>query len=79
MIKIYFTGSGFYVPTVVVDNEINDDLIAILDELHERCELPVPLHEPQELIEEGFDLDDYIPINGGEYYIDMVERVEELL
>jgi len=79
MIKIYFTGSGFYVPTVVVDNEINDDLIAILDELHERCELPVPLYTLEELEEEGDDLDNYIPINGGEYYIDMIERVEELL
>ena len=85
MIKLYFKVTGFYVPTVVIDVECYSDLMAIINDLYEQDRLPVRLYTEEEM--EDLDpspmttediKDDWIPINGGEYWIEGVERVEEL-
>lgn len=85
MIKLYFKASGLYVPTVIVDVECYSDLMAVIEDLYEQDRLPVPLYTEEEM-EDLYPLpmttedvkDDWIPINGGEYWIEGLDRVEEL-
>ena len=85
MIKLYFKAIGLYVPTVIVDAECYSDLMAIIDDLYEQDRLPVRLFTEEEM-EDLHPLpmtaedvkDDWIPINGGEYWIEGLDRVEEL-
>jgi len=85
MIKLYFKASGLYVPTVIVDAECYSDLMAVIEDLYEQDRLPVRLYTEEEM-EDLYPLpmtaedvkDDWIPINGGEYWIEGLDRVEEL-
>ena len=85
MIKLYFKTVGLYVPTVVVDNDCYCDLTAIINDLYEQDKLPVRLYTEEEM-EDLYPLpmttkdveDDWMPVNGGEYWIEGLERVEEL-
>ena len=64
MLKInLLTGTAFTV-AIKVEGDINSDLIRLLDEYYyEHGTLPVGM---------------YIPINGGEYWIEGVSSVEEV-
>ena len=79
MMKLYFKASGFYTPTVVVDGDCYSDLMALIDDLHEQNALPVPLYTTEEMeeITDG-DNETWLPINGGQYWIEGLDRIEEL-
>ena len=86
MIKIYFIGiSIFYETSIIVEGTMHSDLIAIVDQLHEENRLPVPLYTMKQALnlyetdEEGMEeLENWLPVNGGEYYIKGIDRVEEV-
>ena len=82
MMKIYLlTGTAFTKPIEVTGQE-GDDLISLIDEYYEdKGNLPVPMYTLEELREEygeeelDMQLEQMLPINGGEYYIDGVSHV----
>ena len=86
MIKIYFIGNSiFHETSMTVEGTMHSDLMAIVDELHEENKLPVPLYTMREALnlyetdKEGMEeLENWLPINGGEYYIKGIDRVEEV-
>ena len=78
MMKLYFKGSGFYVPTATVDADVYSDLMAVIDDLYEQDALPVPLYTREEMEELDGSDEEWLPINGGEYWIEGLTHVEEL-
>ena len=86
MIKIYFINNSiFHETSITVEGTMHSDLMAIVDELHEEKKLPVKLYTIREALdlyetdEEGMEeLESWLPINGGQYYIKGIDRVEEV-
>lgn len=80
--KIYLlTGTAFTQPIEVRGQE-GDDLISLIDEYYEdNGNLPLPMYTLEELREEygeeelDMQLEQMLPINGGEYYIDGISHV----
>ena len=77
MLKInLLTGTAFTV-AIKVEGDINSDLVRLLDEYYyEHGTLPVGMYTTGELDE--YELETYIPINGGEYWIEGISSVEEV-
>ena len=72
--------------SIEVEGHMGSDLVQLLDDYYnEYGDLPVQLYTLREL-EEVYDdedelniiLDEMIPINGGEYWINGIEYVEEI-
>ncbi len=67
-----------WVKTIEVEGSLKDDLLWLIDEYyseHGTDAFPVKLYEYEELDE--FELETYIPLNGGEYYLMGISHIEE--
>lgn len=78
MIKIFLTtGSAFHVETITCEGDLNSDLIECINNYYqEHGDLPVILRQADEYDEQELEI--AIPINGGEFYIDGINLVQEI-
>lgn len=79
-LRIAFNTGLAWVKTIEVEGTMQDDLLGLIEEYIE--ENPQELRrytyeELMEIYEDEEEVDRFIPINGGEFYIDWVENVEE--
>lgn len=91
MLEIYLDTGFYQTESILVEGTEDDDLLELIDEYYlEHGDLPVPMYTLDEVIkgrtfrnqEEEWDyIDDQglLPINGGEYYIDGIAYVEEVI
>lgn len=85
-LKIYLNTGTAWLESIIVEGTINDDIIELIDDYYsENGTLPVTLYTLNELqeiytdIEElDAELENMIPINGGEYYIEGISHIEEI-
>lgn len=67
------TGTAWTQP-ITVEGDERSDLLGLLDEYYsEHKDLPVAIYKTEELTEE--ELETYIPINGGEFWIEGISHV----
>lgn len=86
ILKINFKTGTAWTESIYVEGTKHDDLVYLIDEyFNEHGELPVELYETDEIqadcsSEQEFadTVDNLLAINGGEYYIDGIDSVEEL-
>ncbi len=77
MLKINLLNGTAFTLAIKVEGDINSDLIRLLEEYYyEHGTLPVRMYTTGELDE--YELETYIPINGGEYWIEGISSVEEV-
>jgi hypothetical protein len=85
MIRIHLQTGTAWTKAIEVDGSLQDDLVQLIDGYYEENgDLPVKLFTMEELMEiydedeiDG-ELEQMIPINGGEFWIDGVSHVEEI-
>lgn len=85
MIRIHLQTGTAWTKAIEVDGSLQDDLIQLIDNYYEETgDLPVQMFTMEELMEiydedeiDG-ELENMIPINGGEFWIDGVSHVEEI-
>lgn len=82
MMKIYLLTGTVYAKAIEVTGQEGDDLISLIDGYYDDIgHLPVPMYTLEELREEygeeelDMQLEQMLPINGGEYYIDGISHV----
>ena len=90
MMKIYLLTGTAFTKSIEVSGQEGDDLISLIDEYYEdNGNLPVPMYTVEELWKEfeqeeygeeelDMQLEQMLPINGGEYYIDGISHVETM-
>lgn len=81
MLKINFKTGTAWVRSIVVKGSLKDDLLALIENYIESNPNGLPVYSTQELFtaySEDYIEENYLPINGGEFYIDAIEFVEEL-
>lgn len=81
MIRIHLMTGTAFTESIDVEGNLHDDLIELLDEYYnDHGEFPVAMYHPlddlEELSEE--EMEEMIPINGGEYYLEGIAHVEEI-
>ena len=91
MLEIYLMTGTAWTESILVEGTEDDDLLELIDEYYlEHGDLPVPMYTLDEILkdrtfrtqEEEWDyIDDQglLPINGGEYYIDGIAYIEEVI
>lgn len=85
MIRIHLQTGTAWTKAIEVEGSLQDDLIQLIDNYYEETgDLPVQMFTMEELMEiydedelDG-ELENMIPINGGEFWIDGVSHVEEI-
>ena len=85
MLKIHLNTGTAWTKSIEVDGSLQDDLVQLIDNYYEETgDLPVQMFTMEELMEiydedeiDG-ELENMIPINGGEFWIDGVSHVEEI-
>lgn len=83
-LKIAINTGTVWVKTFIVDGNKDDDLLALIEEYVQNNKDDFRTYSYNELLN-IYDNDDclieenHLPINGGEYYIDSVEWVEEIV
>ena len=82
MLRIYLITGTAIAKYIEVTGQEGDDLISLIDCYYDDIgHLPVPMYTLEELREEygeeelDMQLEQMLPINGGEYYIDGVSHV----
>lgn len=86
MLKIHLRTGTMWLKTIEVEGTKRSDILALIDEYYsEHGDLPVALYSMEDLRQTYEDeeeleqaLEEMLPINGGEFYIDGVEYVEEI-
>jgi hypothetical protein len=73
MLKISIYGGMYKLFTV--EGKLNDDILSVIDEYVQENKEEFITYDFEEI--EGED-ENYIPINGGEYYIDNIYSIEEV-
>ena len=91
MLEIHLLTGLAWTKSILVEGTPYDDIGALIDDYYlEHGDLPVPMYELEDLIEgkifktqedewEYLDYLGVLPINGGEYYIDGISRIEEVI
>ena len=91
MLEIYLDMGFYQTESILVEGTKDDDLLELIDEYYlEHGDLPVPMYTLDEVIkgrtfrnqEEEWEYIDslgVLPINGGEYYIDGIAYIEEVI
>ena len=91
MLEIHLSTGLAWTKSIIVEGTAYDDIAGLVDDYYlEHGDLPVPIYELDELIkgrtfktqEEEWEYLDYLgvlPINGGEYYIDGISHIEEVI
>lgn len=82
MMKIYLLTGTAFAESISVQGQEGDDLLTLIDEYYEDIgSLPVPMYTLEDIREiydeEELDiqLNQMLPINGGEFYIEGVSHV----
>ena len=87
MLRIYLITGTAIAKYIEVTGQEGDDLISLIDEYYQdKGNLPVPMYTVEELWKEfeqeeygeeelDMQLEQMLPINGGEYYIDGISHV----
>lgn len=82
MLKIHLLTGTAFTKSIEVEGQEGDDLISLIDEYYGgNGNLPVPMYTLEELREEygeeelDMQLEQMLPVNGGEYYIDGISHV----
>jgi len=86
MIRIHLNTGLVWTKSIDVEGDLRSDLLGLIDDYYrENGDLPVRLYtigDLQEIYEDEEELEreleNMIPINGGEYYIDGISSVEEI-
>lgn len=85
MLKIHLNTGTVWTKSIEVEGSLQDDLLQLIDNYYEeKGELPVSTYTMEELYEiyEEQDLNEVLnemlPINGGEFWIDGISHVEEI-
>lgn len=85
MLKIHLNTGTVWTKPIEVEGSLQDDLLQLIDNYYEeKGELPVSTYTMEELYEiyEEQDLNEVLnemlPINGGEFWIDGISHVEEI-
>ena len=86
MLRIHLQTGLMWTKSIEVEGHMGSDLVQLLDDYYnEYGDLPVQMYTLRELGEVYDDedelniiLDEMIPINGGEYWINGIEYVEEI-
>lgn len=85
MLKIYLKTGTAWTKVIEVDGSLQDDLVQLIDNYYEEeGELPVAKYTMEDLMEiyDEDELEDeleqMVPINGGEFWIDGISHVEEV-
>lgn len=92
MIRIHLHTGTAWTKSIDVEGDLHNDLLQLIDDYYsEHKSLPVPMYTFNDLLnmfteddysidENGLSIcmDEMLPINGGEYYIDGVSSVEEV-
>lgn len=81
MLKICFNTGSAWVNCFEVEGSLYDDLLRIVEELVENNIEDFAKYQYDELLEDFTEeeIDElYLPINGGEFYIDSIAYVEEV-
>ena len=74
----------FWTNDILTQGSEYDDLMVIIDDIYYATPALLKLYTLEEILEgneeneEDAELEKYIPLNGGEYYTDMILSVEEL-
>ena len=55
---------------------LGDDVMGIIDEIYNECPEKLKLYRPEDVLGEDYHYENYLPVNGGEYYTDMIWSVE---
>ena len=79
MIRVHLKTGLAWTKSIDLECDIRGDILQALDDYfseHGKKGFPVTLLEPSELSEQ--ELETSIPINGGEFYIEGIEYIEEL-
>ena len=75
-----YTGLAWLNPIITTVNDNGCDIETILDDIYynisDNDEIPFPLYDIEE-IDDIYLYENYIPINGGEYYTHMISHVEK--
>lgn len=79
MIRLHLKTGLAWTKSIDLECDIRGDILQALDDYfseHGKEGFPVKLYELDELDDK--ELEAYMPINGGEFYIEGVEYIEEL-
>lgn len=62
---------------IIVEGNLQGDILQYIDDYYyENGELPVSMYTTEEL--EDYELETFIPINGGEYWIEGIASIEDI-
>lgn len=85
MLRIHLNTGTAWTKSIEVDGSLQDDLLQLIDNYYEeKGELPVATYTMEELYEMKICqdlneiLNEMLPINGGEFWIDGISHVEEI-
>lgn len=85
MIRIHLQTGTAWTKAIEVDGNLQDDLVQLIDGYYEENgDFPVQMFTMEELMEIydedeiDSELENMVPINGGEFWIDGVSHVEEI-
>ena len=75
MLKIHLLTGLAWTQEITVEGDERSDLLQCIDDYYaEHKELPVAMYEPSKLDAE--EIETYIPINGGQFYIEGISHIE---
>lgn len=79
MMKIFLETGTAFLEVIEVKGSKYDDLLGLIDEYYEENgDLPVNMYTYDELDFLDVDIDEYLGINGGEFYIEGISHVQEM-
>ena len=74
-VKIHLLTGTVWTKAIECEGDERSDLLQLIDDYYyEHGELPVAMYKTEDLSEE--ELKTYIPINGGEYWIEGISHVD---
>lgn len=79
MLKIYFSTGTMWTKMIEVEGSLEDDLLGLIEEYVMGCEDEFVKYDFPELLKNYSEeeiTEQYLPINGGQYYIDRIEAIE---
>ena len=91
MLEIHLSTGTAWTESIVVEGTPDDDLLELIDNYYlEHGDLPVPMYTLEDLLQGQFfksehqqwdyiDSLEMLPINGGEFFIDGIDSVEEVI
>lgn len=91
LLEIHFLTGTAWTKSIIVEGSEDDDLLELIDGYYlEHGDLPVPMFDLDDLLEgrtfktqgeqwEYLEKLEVLPINGGEYYIEGISHIEEVI